>query len=310
MTKENKNRFREKKRSTRKRNSVGAFIIGGLLVLIAVTTAWVVLSGRVDTSGKPQPISRLPTRDFHSLAFSPSDPDTVFFGYHDGLLVSHDGGKGWQATTLQNADAMALAMSPSNPGIMYAAGHDVFYKSVDGGKTWQVMATNLPGSGIHGFTVDPKNANKVYAHVVGFGVFGSQDGGLNWTQLSSGAPASIFNLCVGVSSQTIYAAAGQAGLWSSADGGHTWALVENFPAGGAVAVAYSAAGKQLYVTTSGAAAGLYISGDNGKTRTASGLNGNLLAVAISPSDTGRLIAIDDQGHVYQSRDNGLTWPGN
>lgn len=33
--------------------------------------------------------------DYHSLAFSPSDRNTLFFGHHSGIMESQDGGKTW-----------------------------------------------------------------------------------------------------------------------------------------------------------------------------------------------------------------------
>lgn len=267
------------------------------------------MSSQQSSNGQAQPISQLSTRDFHALVFSSTEPDTVFFGHHGGLLVSHNGGKDWQPTTLQNADAMALAVPLSNPQLMYAAGHEVFYTSADGGQTWQPITTNLPGLDIHGFTADSDNPNVIYAHIVGFGIFGSQDGGTTWAQLSSAAPPSTFNLAIGENSQTLYAAAGKAGLWRSTDGGLTWARVENIPDEGAIAITYASNGRRLYVTTLGNAAGLYVSDDSGKTWASAGLNGTLLAIAVSPLDANRLIAVNDKGQVYASRDNSHTWTG-
>lgn len=266
---------------------------------------WFALSGPQISNGNTQAISQLHTRDFHSLVFSPTEPDTIFFGHHDGLLVSRNGGKDWQPTTLQNADAMALAAPLTIPHVMYAAGHNVFLKTTDDGQSWQSVATNLPGLDIHGFTANPENADELYAHVVGFGIFGTQDGGTTWTQLSTTAPPSTYNLAMGEHSQTLYAAAGKAGLWRSPDGGHTWAKVSGFPDEGAIAMAFVPADKRLLVA--GNVAGLYASNDGGKTWASTGVNGRILAIAASPHDANRILAISNKGQVFASRDNGRTW---
>ncbi|MCI0553728.1 MAG: YCF48-related protein, partial [Anaerolineae bacterium] len=171
-----KQRERERIRVNKKQQQPRQLAAGGIvMVLIAVAFFRFINSSSDDSNIRV--ISRLTTADFHSLAFSPTEPETVFFGHHGGLMVSLNGGKDWESTALKNADAMALALPLSNSAVMYAAGHDVFFKSNDGGETWNAVSTNLPGTDIHGFAVDSENAEHVFAHVIGFGIFGSEDGG-------------------------------------------------------------------------------------------------------------------------------------
>ncbi len=299
-----KQKERIRKKNQQKTQSRWLAVFGIVLVLVA--GLWIVFFNRQPSNNSIPAISRLTTRDFHSLAFSTTEPDTIFFGHHDGLLMSHNGGKDWQPTTLSNVDAMALAAPPSNPQIMYAAGHDVFYKSTDAGKTWTTVSTDLPGLDIHGLTVDPENADRVYAHIVGFGIFSSEDGGSKWTKLSDTAPPSAYNLALGEDSDSLFVAAGQAGLWHSADGGRTWTKVNTSPDEGAIAVTYVRANGRLYVTTLGNSAGLHVSEDNGQSWKAMGLKGTLLAIAVSPLDPNHIVVVNDQGEVFASRNGGVT----
>lgn len=298
---------KERMRRRKQQQSQSRWLIVAGVILLLSAALWFVFSNSQSDNLQAQPISKLSTADFHSLAFSLTEPETIFFGHHGGLLVSKDGGKDWEPTSLNDADAMALALPSSDPQIMYAAGHNVFFKSTDGGKTWDSVSTDLPGLDIHGFAVDPENANHVYAHVVGFGIFGSQDGGITWSLLSNRAPPSTFNLAVGENSETLYVAAGQAGLWQSQNGGQTWKAMQNAPDTGAVAVTYIPANGRLYVTTLGEFAGLYVSDDNGQSWKSTGLNGTFMAVAMSPLDPDHIIAINDQGEVYATRDGGISW---
>lgn len=300
-----KQRGRTRKKQQQKLQSRWLFVVGS--VLVAIAGIWFVSSNQQSDNGQARAISKLPTADFHSLAFSATEPETIFFGHHGGLLVSKNGGKDWEPTTLNNADAMALAVPASDPQIMYAAGHDVFFKSTNAGKTWESISTNLPGTDIHGFSVDPKNGNQVYAHVAGFGIFGSSDGGSTWTLLSDSVPSSTFNLAVGEDSETLYATAGQAGLWRSQDGGQSWYPVQTAPGSGVLAVSYVPTNGRLYVTTIDNSPGLYVSDDGGQSWKATGLNGTLLAIAVNPLDPSHIIAISDEGEVFASRDGGAAW---
>lgn len=301
-----KERIRSMPKRKQQKSQTRWLVVAGV-ALILIAGLWFLFSNRQSDILEAQPISKLSTADFHSLAFSLTEPETVFFGHHSGLLVSHDGGRNWEPTALKGADAMALALPPSDPEIMYAAGHDVFFKSTDGGKTWESVSTNLPGTDIHGFTVDPENANHVYAHVVGFGIFGSEDGGSTWTQLSDAVPNTTFNLEVGADSQTLYATAGEAGLLRSTDGGQTWNKMSEAPGTVAIAVTYVRANNRIYVTFLGSAVGLYVSEDGGQTWSSANLNGTLLAVAVSPLDPDHILAVSDEGEVFASRNGGLTW---
>lgn len=280
------------------------FLVGGSLAAAALWGVWALRTSG-GGGGSAQPISRLQTQDFHSLAFSPSEPDTVFFGHHGGLLVSRNGGRDWEPTSLRNADAMALAAPPSDPRIRYAAGHNIFFRSTDGGETWQPVSTNLPGLDIHGFAADPDRPELVHAHVVGFGLFRSEDAGDTW-ELRYSTMAAL-NLAVGEAGDRLYASAARSGLLGSSDGGLTWSQVPGPPGGGAIALAFDRPTGRLYVTTLDEGAGLYFSEDGGETWSPLGLRGTLLAIAVSPHDPQRLIAVDDRGWVYASRDGGVTW---
>src|SRR5690349_19324425 len=112
-----------KKHDRKKKNQnqiTRLLIIAGVTLVVLAIGQWFVLSNGQSGNKNARPISRLSTADFHSLAFSPTEPDTVFFGHHNGLMVSRNGGKDWQPMTGFNADAMALAIPSSAPHTIYA----------------------------------------------------------------------------------------------------------------------------------------------------------------------------------------------
>ncbi|MBI2853095.1 MAG: hypothetical protein HYX84_08400 [Chloroflexi bacterium] len=166
------------------------------------------------------PISVLSAGDYHSLAFNPTEADVVFFGHHDGVMLSEDGGVTWRnVVARRNFDAMAIAVDFKDSRLVYAAGHDVFPASRDGGTTWSPVPHNLPGSDIHGFAVSSRDPKRLFAFVVGYGLFVSDDGGSAWTRLSTQLPADVMALAAsGSSPETLYAARMRAGVLKSTDG--------------------------------------------------------------------------------------------
>ena len=156
------------------------------------------------------------TPDYHSLLVSPTDPRQLMLGTHNGLYVSSDGGRHWQAAALPGEDAMNLAR-PAGETI-WLAGHEVFKKSLDGGTTWNdVRPSGLPGLDIHGFTVDPRDPRTLYAAIAGQGLYRSRDGGGSFALVSRSVGGSVMALAV-MPDGRILAGDMQQGLLVSRDG--------------------------------------------------------------------------------------------
>lgn len=250
-------------------------------------------------------LATLNTRDYHSLAFHPNNPEVIFFGHHGGMMQSNNGGKSWTALASLQQDAMSIAILPGEPLLITIAGHNVLSQTSDGGKTWRAMATNLPGLDIHAFTVDPTNPREFYAFVAGFGLFKSEDGGSKWTSLSRAVPTSTTGLAIRTDTpQTIYLGSGQKGLFKSGDGGVTWMPISSKMFQSAIALAlndqndlFAATEKGVFKSTDGAATWARLNVDTGVA----------LALAISPSNPQRVAVVNDKGQVFRSDDGGLTW---
>lgn len=80
-------------------------IAGLILAIVAIIGVGLSLRGGGQTGGA---IATLQTADFHALAFTPDNPNVVFFGHHNGMMRSDDGGRTWTPLVeRQNFDAMA-----------------------------------------------------------------------------------------------------------------------------------------------------------------------------------------------------------
>lgn len=278
-----------------------------LVLLVGLVLAW--------PSLRPTPpgaLSVLGTADFHALAFSPQNPDVVFFGHHNGIMRSDDGGRTWQPLVEQrNFDAMGLAVAHANPRRVYLAGHDVFQVSDDGGRIWQPVATSLPGTDIHGFALSPDDPGHLFAFVVGHGVFESLDAGRAWQRLGGQLPGDVTALAAaGGDPETLYVGSGRSGVLSSDDGGRTWARTSEL-SGTVLALAVDpSAPRTIYAGING---GLAKSTDGGASWTPLPFPGeNAVAVAVGPSRPEVILAIavsNRQGLVYRSEDGGRTWGG-
>ena len=171
-------------------------IIAACVLLVGATGAlalrdrWASLIGAF--SDVPVSISALNTTDYHALVFDPRDPNIVYFGHHNGVMNSIDGGVTW-SPVLRQGDVMNLVAIDNT---VIAAGHGVFVQSDDGGVNWKFIPTNLPDQDIHGFAVSSSNPHTLFAHIVNYGLWRSDDAGATWTIVSKELPDSVLALTV------------------------------------------------------------------------------------------------------------------
>jgi len=254
-----------------------------------------------DQPGAPSAWTTLGTADVHALAFDPTDPDHLFFGHHDGLLESIDGGRTWHATGLSGADAMNVPLADGER--FQIAGHEVYLETTDGGARWQPVPNDLPGLDLHAFAVDPANLDHAWAFAVGFGLFETTDAGRHWKLRQAGNWGALTAYRDGAT--TVLVAVGPEGLARSADGGEAWTSL-TYPGAPLAALAASGDGSVLYAATS---AGLQRSTDGGATWTPTGFASQGMAVAVAPGDPMDVALVDQSTRFYRSPDGGITWPG-
>lgn len=282
--------------------ALGVTTIAAIAAIIGVIT----LVGR-SAGASGQALYQFNTADFHSLAFDPTDANTVYFGHHGGLKISHDGGKHWEETALRNLDAMQLGTSTGDASRRYVAGHDLFRVSTDGGTTWRDQPTNLPSLDLHAFAASPTNALRLYAAPVGQGFFTSADGGARWQPVTmpslNGGGMGMIGIAVAYDNPLHLYAGGSNRVVESKDGGGRW---QELPAPPGMVT-------QLAVGPSGA---LYAGTDRGLAkRGADGLwqiralpSGKpVVALAVGFTQPERVAVVDERGRFYRSDTGGLSW---
>jgi len=299
-------RERMQQQASQKQRTRGILLASATTVIVlGIALGIWTIAARVGSEPSAHALSQFHTQDIHSLAFDAGDANTIFFGHHTGLKVSHDAGTTWQDVSVGNVDAMQLAMPAAGGNRRYLAGHNVFMISTDGGKTWRNQPTNLPGLDLHTFAASPSDPLRLYTAPADVsGLFTSTDGGAQWQQLplppggSSGmglavAPDSPLHLYAGIGTR----------IAESRDGGKTWTMQPGPPAE-TIQLAVDPAG----VVYAGTVQGLAKRAPDGAWHTLPlPADSAVFAISVSPAQPNRVAVVDQQGHFYRSDDGAQTW---
>ena len=109
------------------------------------------------------------------IAMDPQNPEIVYASMEmRGIYKSTDGGNNWSSTgSMKDLWGGNLMIDPKNPQIIFAG-------SVDGGKTWRSI---WQSTAIFRHTIHPNNEEILYAIVTDKGLHKSINGGESWTPI-------------------------------------------------------------------------------------------------------------------------------
>lgn len=229
------------------------------------------------------PVGQVATRDVHSLLWL--GDGRILLGHHDGLQVSKDGGRTWQALlSRQGWDAMNLAWDGQR---LIVAGHDIYAESTDLKVFRDLKPKGLSGSDLHGYLVSPVNPALHFAHEASGGLFMSRDGGRTWSK----TPRSASPIMTMDHSGVFYSAVPGLGLLQSRDNAASFAAVPG-PETTLLTLAVASDG------------GLYAAGKNGLwLRTSTGwrqiASGTVVALAVNPRRPAEVIWVDGTGRIWR-----------
>lgn len=162
--------------------------------------------------------------DFHAMAVSPANPDTLWAYAAGKLHRSDDGGYGWQPVqTAATPSILTITPSPAEVERLYvAAGTQGAFKSKDGGSTWERFL-DAPATTL---AIDPKNPAVMFSAGPA-GISKSSDGGENWTPLPLDTSGIVLHLAINPQDPNIlYAATAQSAIYKTSDGGATWEVIK------------------------------------------------------------------------------------
>lgn len=112
-----------------------------------------------------------------------------------------------------------MRASSTDAKVFYAIYSRSVHRSTDGGVTWSTLQNFA--SQVNGLAIDPSDGNRLYVAVIDHGLFRSDDGGQNFTQV---APAGSGLWGVGTNGSTVYYAGGNQ-IYRSVDRGQSWSLM-------------------------------------------------------------------------------------
>ena len=186
-----------------------------------------------------------PSGNFMFIApftMSPNSPQTLWIGGRRMWRTTNGAGH-WvaaSATFSGCGSVSAIAVAPGNDNLVLAGTEQGCLKRTTNGltaggtTTWTDVSSALPSAYLSSITFDPQDANTVYVTFSTFGVphvWVSSDGGVSWRNIDGSGDSALpdvpaHTLAVAPGTGTRLYVGTDVGVFSSDDGGATWA-VEN-----------------------------------------------------------------------------------
>lgn len=180
----------------------------------------------------------------------PSNTQVLYCATEE-LWRSNNSGTNWFATSPGNEisavgePVIALAVSATNVDSVFASTapsdtqHNHLWRSINGGQTFTDITGTLPDRFIRDIALNPNNSQEVFVALSGFGaghIFKSTNAGNTWTDVSTSLPDVPFHCVTYIPAYPNKIFAGSdLGVFSSIDGGITWAAFNsNLPDGAMV----------------------------------------------------------------------------
>jgi photosystem II stability/assembly factor-like uncharacterized protein len=162
-----------------------------------------------------------------ALAIDPVHPATIYAGSNgDAVFKSTNGGATFVKTSngLTSTDVEALVIDPDSHLTVYAGTGDGVFKSTNGGEAWVPMSMGMVNTTVRSLAIDPTNPDTLYAGMSSGDPYKSTDGAATWTPLPGLGGGQVEGIAIDpTNTQVVYmAAAGNNGMWRSADGGTTF----------------------------------------------------------------------------------------
>ncbi len=183
-----------------------------------------------------------------SIAVHPRNKCIIYATAENKLLKSDDCSRTWSAPFLDprtDKRTKAVAIDSYNPTVVWLGlNTGDLLKSSNDGNSWAAVR-NFNNDEIMKIMISPSDTRRVYVATKGSGVWRTDDGGLNWIDLSEkykdfGGAREFGDLAFGVSDPRVIVLASKYGLIRSTDSGDHWDKIDLLTPPGSTAI-YSVA---------------------------------------------------------------------
>lgn len=245
-----------------------------------------------------------------SVWAEPGPPIRVLAAAEAGLLLSENGGRGWQSVGSPAIAAPATAISQGEKGtqLYTGTGNGGLYLSADGGVSWASLSPPSDNGPIASIIESGASPGQFYLIVAQHGAAsllgGSPQEGL-WKKLPVHGLSSIAE---DVGTGNLYATL-SSGVQKGSDRGALWEQLPASPAGGVAILAVAGASGKAPALVVGTPTGLYISPDGGAGWQEAALPqpSAVTALAHDPERRDRLYAATASGFLLESGNRGQSW---
>jgi len=242
--------------------------------------------------------------------YDPRDPRVLYIAAGNGCLRSTDAGSTWRITTgWDMTELQDVVVDAHRPDTVFIALPDGIARSDDRGGTWRRFDSGLRRKFTKRIRVDRNAGGRVLAGTEQ-GLFLSENNGGSWR--CAGAPGRMITALEQSPHRPAewLATTQRGGLFSSIDGGITWAAVSSVGGDATLhQVSFDPADPQR-IAICGWGPGVLVSEDGGRSfqpRNTGLPSTNVWTVRFDPSHSGRMFASVHEEAVFVSDDAGKSW---